>query len=365
VPAEAKKAAELDASRNGRPPNRTVVLRQASAIKPEPVSWLWRPLIAFAALTLMAGRQGLGKTLFAVDLVARASRGKLDGDHGGQPATCLFATGEDDLASVLVPRLIAADADLSRVQFVTAELAGREDALRLPEDADRLSDQAQAVGAALLVVDPLSAFLEGHVDAHKDADVRRGLAPLARLSMERKLAIFAVSHLNKSMSSDPFLRVSGSGAFTAAPRSVLVFGPDPGDPDGELGARRVLAHPKSNLGPRSPSLAWRIEPCQVEGERGKSIETARIVGEGETAHTAGDLLGAPMDAEERSARADAVEFLRAILDDAPIRSVELKRAARDAGISDRTLRRAQDELAIKPEQKADGWYWALPREGEK
>ncbi len=109
------------------------------------MSWLWRPLIAFASLTLMAGRQGLGKTLVAVHLVARASRGELDGDLAGRPATCLFATGEDDFATVLVPRLIAANADLDRIRFVAAEEKGREDALRLPEDVERLSDQAREV----------------------------------------------------------------------------------------------------------------------------------------------------------------------------------------------------------------------------
>ena len=47
-------------------------------------------------------------------------------------------------------------------------------------------------------------------------------------------------------------------AFTGAARSLLVFGADPQDPDGEDGSGRVLAQ-RGNLAKRAASLASRIE----------------------------------------------------------------------------------------------------------
>ncbi len=106
------------------------------------------------------------------------------------------------------------------------------------------------------------------------------------------------------------------------------------------------------------------QPREIEGAEGESIETARIVFEGRTDHTAGDLLGAPLDGDERSARDEAVQFLDAKLAEGPIRSKELIGSAKDAGISETTLRRAKKELGIKVDQKTDGWYWSLPEEAQ-
>ena len=345
---------------NGSRPTREVILIRASAVPPASVVWIWRDRAPSGALTVVAGRAGLGKTQLAIRVVADLTTGRLPGSHEGRPATCLFATAEDSLDAVLVPRLIAAEADLARVEFVTARRDGIEDVLTLPDDAEALARRAEEVEAALLVIDPLSAFLPGNTDSHKDADVRRALAPLARVASERSLGILAVTHLNKATGSDALTRVSGSGAFTAAPRSVLIFGVDPDDADEERGNRRILAHAKSNLGRLAPSLRCQIENCEVDGDR-EVIRTSRLNFAGESDHSARDVLSIASD-EERSARGEAAEFLRETLSDAPIRSTELFAAAKEAGISESTLRRAQKDLGIQPEQKGDGWYWPLPDE---
>ncbi len=348
-------------ARNGYRPGREVVLTKASRLTPEPIAWAWRERLPLGALTTFAGQQGLGKTLVAMKVVADATRGGLDGDLDGQPATCLVATAEDALESVLLPRLIAADADRQRVHFVTAREGGVEQPLTLPDDAAALAKKAEAVEARLVVIDPLGAFLPGHTDSHKDADVRRALAPVATLAADRRLAVLAVAHLNKGTASDALIRISGSGAFTAAPRSVLILGADPDDADAERGGRRILAHAKSNLGPLAPSLACRIEGREVEASDGNSISTALIAFEGESGHSARDVLLIPSE-EERGARCEAVEFLVARLANGPIRSKELFSAGRDAGISESTLRRAKKDHGVVAEQKADGWYWSLPDE---
>ena len=48
-----------------------------------PPRWLWRGKVPEGAVTLIAGRPKLGKSLFAVWLAAQLSRGLLRGDYSG------------------------------------------------------------------------------------------------------------------------------------------------------------------------------------------------------------------------------------------------------------------------------------------
>ena len=63
--------------------------------------------------------------------------------------------------------------------------------------------------------------------------------------------------------------------------------------------------------------------------------------------TAEDVIA---DHETRSARDEAVEWLQATLADGPVAAKDIQRQARDAGIADRTLRRAKVNLRVVSEQ---------------
>ncbi len=112
-------------------------------------------------------------------------------------------------------------------------------------------------------MDPVSAFIGGGVDTHREAAVRRVLAPLAGLAERQDLAVLGVAHLNKDQAAKLLNRVSGSVAFGAAPRSVLAFARHPDDPDGERGSERVIVDAKGNWGRYALSLAARIESREV------------------------------------------------------------------------------------------------------
>lgn len=343
---------------NGRAPEagqgRSVRLTAACDVRPRRVEFAWQGWKPLGCLTLLAGSPGLGKTTVAGALVADATRGRLRGDRFGQPMTCLYATAEDALDSVLVPRLMAAGADLERVHFVTAQQDGEEDTLTLPDDSAALADRAREVGAEMMWIDPLGAFLAGSIDSHRDAAVRRALAPVARIAAELNLAAGAIVHLNKGDSTDTLKRLSGSGAFGGAPRSVMLFGTDPSDAEGETGSRRILAHAKCNVGPKMRSLSCTIEAAEIT-VGAASIDTSRVVLGDETDHSASDVLGAAVD--EGGALGAAIEFLVAELSDGPVRSRELLQRADDEGIAEKTLRRAKDAAGIAAIRKQDGWYW--------
>ena len=126
-----------------------------------------------------------------------------------------------------------------------------------------------------MVVDPLVAPLPGHVDSYKDQSVRRALAPLYRLAKAQGCAVVTLIHLNKAQGLAPLARLSGSGGFGNAARSVLLLDRDPDDE--ENGRRRVLAHIKCNVGPEMPSLSYEIEPIILAEKNDEPrVETSRI-----------------------------------------------------------------------------------------
>jgi len=238
---------------NGRPPPSKRQLRSLSAlqIRSERVHWLWALRVAFRGLTVVAGEKGLGKSIATnAWLTAQITRGMLDGELPG-PSDVLIATAEDDWRSVVKPRLMAHGADLGRVFRIVVEDDVGEVLLTLPDDVGRLEAEIRRLRSEghpvrLLVVDPIGAFLPETVDSHRDASVRRALAPLAALAERLDLAIIVVAHLTKEATARYIARVSGSAGLVNASRSVLIFARDPNDTEGEQGYDRLIVQVASN-----------------------------------------------------------------------------------------------------------------------
>lgn len=331
-----------------------LILRKLSNVQPRQTTWAWQGRIPLSAVSLLAGREGLGKSTALIELAALLTRGKLPGDLEGHPCGAIFASAEDSAESTLRPRFEAAGADLERVALVEA----RDEMLTLPRDTAALAQMALTAGAKLIVLDPIVSFLPGEVNAHRDQHVRRVLAPLAEIAEEHRLAIVCVIHLNKGDTTDVLARVSGSVGFTAAARSVLVFGPDTDDPEGESGNQRVIAHAKCNVGPKAPSLRAEIVGALIDTPTGP-IQTSRLCFHGETKQTARELLAQPASREELTAREEAAQFLLEHLADGPVASKRLRTLAEQAGISWPTTERAKQRLPIRARKTANGWTWEL------
>lgn len=346
------------AERNGGPDDaRRLILRPYSEVEAENTRWAWKDRIPLGALTLLAGRQGLGKSTLLASLAADLSRGRLPGDLCGESATVLMASFEDS-PSTVAARLLAADADRNEVVELSLTEGGHPDLLTLPVDAGLIANAVRERGVRAVIVDPVMAALSGRVDSYRDQDVRRALAPLAQLAAEADLAVIGVLHLRKGAAVEALDRISGSVAFTAAARSVLAFGQDPGADDSP---DRVLAHVKSNLGPLASSLSYRVEPATV-GPDCSEVRTVRFAPNGECDLTASDLLASPV-AADRSEVGIAAEWLADELAHGKWRkSRPVKDAARAAGISERTLQRVKQRLGV--EDRREGYpavsEWRLP-----
>jgi len=323
-------------------------------------SWLWPRYVPAGTFVLWDGDPGLGKSTLAVDMAARISTGRamLDGSGGGPPRSSLFFSDEDDRARTTRPRLVAAGANLSRVCAIEAREPGGIclPAQITPDNLKRLREIILAEDVALVVYDPITAYMPGGLDTNRDADVRRVLAPLALLAEETNCAVLGLRHLRKSPSDNAMYRGGGSIAFTATARAAHLLALDPD----ELGSRRILAPTKMNLGPMPPAFAFRL----VGGGDGSF---PHVEWDGATHHTAASLSALPIPGRQGQARYRASDFLTDQLAAGPVPAAEIERLAAVQGLSKRTLDRARGEIGVRA-QKLGGpgdpgqWVLSLPKD---
>jgi archaellum biogenesis ATPase FlaH len=331
-------------------------------VQPEAVSWLWSGRIALGKLTLIAGDPGLGKSFVTLDIAARVSRGMPWPDRRSEPnptGGVVLLSAEDDVADTIRPRLDAAGANVSRIkaiQGVEFSEAGTGKrvcrSFNLEKDIPALEAAIQQTAdCRLVVVDPVTAFT-GKTDSHKNAEIRGLLAPLSELASRYRVAIVAVTHLNKNGGGNALYRAMGSLAFVAAARAAWLVVQDAND-----AKRRLFLSAKNNLAELQTGLAFRLEPMDGIAVVAWEAEPVTL--------TADEALAAVMrkseDRRKRPIEASA-DWLREQLavGPVPMRTIEL--CSKDAGLTWASVRRAKKRLGVvslKPDFGGE-WLWALP-----
>jgi putative DNA primase/helicase len=241
---------------------RRLITRRASDVQPEKLIWVWPGRIPEGKLVLVGGPPGLGKSQLTAFVTATISNG---GDwpcsEGSTTVgSVIFMSAEDGIEDTIVPRLMAAGANLDRVHIVAAATKpdgkGRK-TFSLKTDVELLEAKAKEIGdVRLIVIDPISAYMGGS-DGNGNVETREVLEPLAEMANRLHIAVVAVTHLNKGGgggSQNALNRFAGSIAFIAAARAVFAVIEDP-----EQEGRRLLLQVKNNLGPACKGLAlwWR------------------------------------------------------------------------------------------------------------
>lgn len=334
-----------------------------SLVQSERVRWLWPGRIPLGKITVVDGDPGLGKTTAILDVGSRltthrampdGARGDLDGPRG-----VIIMTAEDGLGDTIRPRLEAAGADLARVLSfdLTRDGDGNERMPSILHDLDALEAIIRQLDAALVIVDPLMAYLGDakEANANHDQDVRRVLSPFGRMLERVGCAAAVIRHLRKAESGNAIYRGGGSIGIIGAARSGLIVATDPDD---KSGARRIMAVSKANLAAPASALAYRTE--------GMPNGSVRIAWEGPTHHTAIGLLGTIVSVEERDQLNEAEDFLRQMLwTEQGAQAKDVQREARTQGYSDKILRRARERLGVVsnrvgPFGSGGVWMWSLP-----
>jgi putative DNA primase/helicase len=343
-----------------------VVLVNGADLTPEPVQWLWRDWLALGKMHLLAGAPGQGKTTIAIGFASTITIGGRwpDGSRC-DPGNVLVWSGEDDPADTLLPRLLAAGGDSSRLFFVTgSRINGELQSFDPARDMQALQAQAERIGdVRLIVVDPVVSAVTGN--GHQNTEVRRALQPLVDLAANMNAALLGITHFSKGgQGGDPAQRVIGSVGFTAVARVVLVAAKVKAkDGDARGADRRILARGKSNIGPDDGGYEYGLEQTEpLPGIMASRVEWGSLV-----QGSARELLTDPTERADddgddgQTALQGACDFLRAVLD-CPSPAKYVQEQAREAGIAWRTVRRAADELGVikaKGYGDSTAWYWRL------
>ena len=270
----------------------------------------------------------------------------------------LIWSGEDSPADTLVPRLMAAGADLSKVYFVgetTAdyELRGFDPAT----DMQPLMIKATSIpDLALLIIDPIVNAVAG--DSHKNGEVRRALQPVVEFGEKLNCAVLGITHFSKGgQGKDPLERVTGSLAFGALARIVLATAKIN---DGDK-TKRIVCRAKSNIGIDTGGFEYDLQEKEVD----TGIFSSYALWGDAVDGSAMELLAEPDNREtgndNQSALDDAKLFLQLLLADGELSQKQIKDDANGAGHSWRTVERAKKELNIRSSKSLldKCWYWKL------
>jgi RecA-family ATPase len=287
----------------------------ASEIAPENVEWLWINRFLSGRINLLAGMGDVGKDVLCCTVAAIRSTGCNWPD--GSPCEkgkVGYITAEDDPEDTLVPRLIAAGADLENI------VIWRLDNPPAPDDLDGLS---------LLIVSPLIEILPDG-DANNDRDARLMIKPWKRKAREIGCTIIAIVHYNKKNDLAAVQRILGSVGLPNALRNTWCVERD--DEDKTL---RLFMRLKGNLLPDEVNgLAFRIQHI---GPWSQSIVCAWQ--QSAITKTVDEVIQAKVRSGWKTSANDwLVSFLRGRGD---VRREEIMKAAKEANYTEDAIRQAK------------------------
>ena len=346
-------------------------LKSMAEIEPVPQKWVFDRVIPQGKLTVLMGESGVGKSLTMVEIAAKVTRG-LTGPHDDQPqqpGSVILFCPDDGVAENIRPRLVASNADLSKV-FVIPGLYEQDNetkqklswTFQLDRDMSYLETKLKSLQQAdanirMLVIDPIDCFLESATGKKKG--MAESLATrLSKLAAETGLAIVVVTNLPRGVKGTSKLvqsmrRAVDMGPFGAAARSVWMIGYDLDNQN-----RRLLLPVKTNYCELPKSLAYQIENGVIEWEQERPTLT-------------GDEYLSNLETEAREKKpgfvnpesklGKAVKWLRGQLSDGPRHGATLIADGIENNIKKKTLRDAYDVLDCRSVNDTfqGKWYWYL------
>lgn len=325
------------------------VLKPASSIRLRRVEWLWNDRIALGEMSLLAGREGLGKSAISVWLAAQVSKGLLPGAYLGKPRNVLYLATEDSWDKTIAPRLVAAGADMDKVFYEQLEDYG---SIYLPRDTARMALTIEAYNIGFMAMDPIMSYMGVSSNTYNGREVRASLEPIIKVCHEKDCAMLGLIHFNKSGTDDILNKITDSKAFTQLTRTVTVVMPRENE-DGEVQKGiGIIDTVKNNLGSMNiPALNYEIVSHEVMTEDGPtSAGLLRILGE--ASERSEDLIREQTADLYRGQTKDAAEWLMEYIqeNDGCVWQKDAVNAGARHDFKTHTLRRAMKRLKLKSQR---------------
>jgi AAA domain-containing protein len=268
-----------------------------------------------------------------LDIVARVTKGEKfpDGSENTLGARrVLLAATEDDLESTLVPRLMAAGADITKVVILKRVEVERAKGgknkkerriLQLKADANLLRFMLKKnPDIALVALDPISSYF-GDADPNKDKEIRPVMEAVAEACDQSGVSFVAIIHNNKRGDADAIGKILGASSVVGVSRAVWGFAHDPEDND-----KKYMTLVKGNLARNRKGMKYRIADATVV-IKGKDRVLPRIEWMEETDASANDVLDMQRDSSGRkdAKKIDMIKLLlQKQLDETPGNAILLR-----------------------------------------
>ena len=341
-------------------------LISAADLVPVKVDWLWRNWMQRGAVNMLAGQSTAGKSTIALSFCATITSGGLwpDGEPAGEPARAVFWSGEDGIKDTLLPRFLAAGGEPSLMHFIgEVRNNGRKrlfdpaaDMPKLVEAVERLND------VRMIVLDPVALALKGG-DSHKNVETRVGLQPFVDLCVRTGACGLGIHHFTKGTAGGhPLERLTGSVAFHALPRAVLIAARD--QSDGGPDARRAIVRGKVSNGPDNGGFDYKLDQYPLDDF--PEIVAQRILWGDFLKGSAREILDGFEPQKVASKAHPTVIFLKTALAGGPRLAAELYAEADKLGIAERSLRYHYKKLGGTHQRLGMGGpvIWELPKREE-
>jgi putative DNA primase/helicase len=342
----------------------------ASTVKPKKMKWLWQNRVPAGAITWGVGKPGNAKSLWATDLAARVSSGadfpdgakNLDG-----PKKVLMYCGEDNLESTVVPRLMAAGANLDNITLLDNQSFDVFDkeynrvdrrSIDLSQDCKTLSHLIHDnPDITLLIIDPTTGVY-GSRNTNHDKDMRPIMNELRDLCEARGLTIVGITHTNKRGDAAAIDQIQGASSIAGAARAAWLFTRDSESDDEHA---HMMTCIKSNLSDKHDGLKLLTKAVEVDGA-GKHP----MIVWGESTKMQADEANQALKEkrETKGGKRNVAKLgILALLAEKPMLSDDVYTALEKQNISEETMKRAASELTkefqIHRRQKGGRWYMVL------
>ncbi|OBK70263.1 AAA family ATPase [Mycobacterium sp. 1274761.0] len=339
-------------------------LWSASELKPAAQPrWLARNRIPRKSVSLLIGDEGIGKSLWWVLIVAAVTTGKPVSELGipaREPATVILVLTEDTWSEDVLPRLLVADANIDNIRVICTEEDG-SGAPVFPRDIYLIREADPA--PVLVVVDCWLDTVTAALSVRDPQQARQALHPWREVANATDASVLLLGHTNRISSGNARDKYGATAALRQKARMTLFA---QHDEDGNL----VVGPEKANGTAPVAASKFSVAPIQYFERTDEHDGTVPLLQYlGDSSLTAREHIADSYDAEhgeDTQDRTEAVRWLEEYLsmEGPSARSSEAKKAAKAAGIAERTLQRARKQLGVvigyigNPPVST----WTLPRE---